>query len=217
MSRPEPVVVTIRDLRRTQILAEARSIVAEDGLAALTIGTLEKRLPFSRGVITHHFANKDEIVEAVLDAALADIDAATKLETAAGASLEDKVRAVLRTKVRGFLEAIEASRVLVSFWGRLWTEPRSTARNAALFQRYRHQSASLLREGQRLGVFRADLDVDAFAGLLVAQVLGIVLQALFDPDRVDVDRLVEAATTAVTAGAAPRQAPPEVGAAPRSG
>ena len=47
-----PEVTTVRDLRRTQILAEARSIVAQEGLAALTIGTLEKRLPFSRGVIT---------------------------------------------------------------------------------------------------------------------------------------------------------------------
>jgi AcrR family transcriptional regulator len=190
----KPRVVTVRGLRRTQILAEARSLVAEEGLSALTIGTLEKRLPFSRGVITL----------AMLDDALDDIDAATRIELQAGDSLEDKIRAVLRTKVRGFLQVIEAARVLVSFWGQLQTDPRTTARNAALFQRYRHQSAGLLREGQRLGVFHPDVDVDAFAALLVAQVLGIVLQALFDPDRIDVDRLVDAATHAVHRGASER-------------
>jgi AcrR family transcriptional regulator len=194
-----PEIKSIRDLRRGQIVAEARAILAEEGLAALTIGTLEKRLPFSRGVITHHFANKEDIVEAVLDDALADIDAATRLDVAAGDSIEDKVRAVLRTKVRGFLAAVEAARVLLAFWGRLGTDPRSSERNAALFQRYRNQSARLLRDGQQQGIFRADLDVDAMAGLLVGQVLGIVLQSLFDPDHVDVDRMIDAATRAIMA------------------
>src|SRR5205814_9753674 len=54
---------SLRDLRRAQIVAAAREIVAGDGLESLTIGALEKRLGFSRGVITYHFRDKDEIVE----------------------------------------------------------------------------------------------------------------------------------------------------------
>ena len=38
-----------------------------------------------------------------------------------GATLSDKVRAVLRTKVRGFLDHPEATRILLSFFGQ---EPR---------------------------------------------------------------------------------------------
>ena len=198
---PSPELATVRDLRRAQILAEARAIVAEEGLGALTFGTLERRLPFSRGVVTHHFRNKDEIVDAVLDEALADIDAATREDVAASATLRDMLRAVLRTKVHGFLEVVEAAQVLISFWSRLNTDPRARAHNAAMYRRYRHQSAKLLAEGQRQGVFRADLDVDGFAALLVAQVLGITLQALFEPGAIAVDRAIEAATDAVLAGA----------------
>ena len=196
-----PELATVRGLRRAQILAEGRALVAEEGLGALTFGALERRLPFSRGVITHHFRNKEEIVDAVLDEALTDIDAATRHDVAASATVRDMVRAVLRSKVRGFLEVVEAAQVLISFWSRLNTDARARARNAALYRRYRHQSARLLQEGQRQGLFRADLDVEAFAALLVAQVLGITLQALFEPGAIDVERAIDAATDTILAGA----------------
>ena len=62
VSAPE----TVRDLRRAQIIAAARAIVCRDGLDALTIGALEQKLAFTRGVITYHFAGKDDIVRALL-------------------------------------------------------------------------------------------------------------------------------------------------------
>lgn len=200
MSLPE--VETIRDLRRAQILAEARALVAAQGLAALTFGTLEKRLPFTRGVITHHFKNKDEIVDAVLDSALADIDASTVAVVAGVDRMSDKIRAVLRSKVNGFLHNVEASRILISFWGRVPTDTRAAEINRALFGRYRGQSASLVRDGQQRGLFRDDADPESWAAVLVGQVIGIVVQALFESDAVDVDASVDAAAAAIHAGLA---------------
>src|ERR1700722_2409301 len=76
---------SVRDLRRGQILTAARRLVAEHGLEALTIGALEDRLAFTRGVITYHFANKDEIVRAVFASAIDEIDASVRREVEGGA------------------------------------------------------------------------------------------------------------------------------------
>ena len=173
----------LRSLRRTQIIGAARAIVARDGLEALTIAELEKQLGYSRGVITYHFKNKDEIVESLLASAIDEIDRATRAEVAA-ASKDERAGAVIRAVVRGFVGHPEAVRILVSFWGRIHTEPRIRKANAALYARYRRDAVSALRcdEGT--------------ATVIVGVVLGIAAQAYFDP-QVDADAAVEAATRAL--------------------
>src|SRR5690242_10507234 len=99
---------TLRELRRGQIIAEARRLVADKGLEALTIGTLEARLSFTRGVITHHFKDKDDLVVAVLESAIDEIDRAMLANVVAGRSFEDKVRAVLAGQIRGWIDHEDA-------------------------------------------------------------------------------------------------------------
>lgn len=198
-------VETVRDLRRSQIIRAARRVVAERGVGALTFGTLERELAFTRGVITYHFANKDEIVDALLDDAIAEIDAATLISVSAEGSAPDKVVAAVAGMVRGFLSQREAARVLLSFWGRLPDDPRAAAKNAALYARWRAQSASLLRHGQATGELRADCDVEAVAAHMVGTVIGVVTQAYFDPGALDPDAVVREAARGIAAGlAAPR-------------
>lgn len=195
MSRDAPA--TVRDLRRGQIVAAARAIVAEQGLEALTFSALEERLDFTRGVVTWHFRNKEEIVRAVLEDAIASIDAAALPAIRAEALLADRARAVVREMVRGWIGAEEAGQVLVSFWGRLRADPDASALNAALYARYRGYSADLVRIGQARGELRADADPEAVGAVLVALVIGIALQAAFDPGKIDVDRAVATAGDAV--------------------
>ena len=175
----------LRDLRRGQIVAAARAIVAEDGLEALTIAALEDRLEFTRGVITYHFHNKDEIVEAVLASAVAEIDAAMHRELATAGTVKERVRAVLHGQVSGWIEHPEAGKILLSFWGRLGSDPRAAALNAALYRRYREESGAMGNE--------------SVAVLLVGIVLGIATQHYFEPGSFDVEAAVDEAAAMVAA------------------
>ena len=188
----------LRELRRGQIITVARKIVAEEGLEALTIGALEARLEFSRGVITYHFANKEDIVHAVLDSVNAEIDAATLSELKASSSLEDKVRAMLRANVRGFIERAEAARILLSFWGRIGGDKRIRKTNATLYAGYRKGAARLLEAGRAAGAW-TDVDVDAMATLMVGIVIGIATQSHFDKGAIDWERALEEAVKTVLA------------------
>jgi AcrR family transcriptional regulator len=195
---------TVRDFRRGQIVAAARRIVAEQGLEALTFGALEERLTFTRGVVTYHFASKDEIVRAVLTSAIEEIDAAVQAEVEAGATIEEKVRAVLHANVRGFVDCAEAGRILLSFWGRLSADPEARRMNAELYARYRARSAKLLRRAREAGEI-AKVDPATMAALLVGLVLGIATQHIFEPGSIDVDAAIEEATQTVLARLSPKR------------
>jgi AcrR family transcriptional regulator len=193
----EPVRSAVRELRRGQIIAAARRIVAEEGLEALTIGSLEANLSFTRGVITYHFRGKDEIALAVLDSAVAEIDTAMRAAVEASAGPEDRVLAVLRGQVHGYLAHPEATRVLLSFWGRIGSDRRIARANARLYTRYREQAARLASALSRHGAFDGE-SPDAVASLLVGAVIGIACQALFDPGAIDPDAAVAAAARLLT-------------------
>lgn len=191
---------TVRDFRRAQIVAAARALVADQGLDALTFGALEERLSFTRGVITYHFASKDEIVRAVYASAIAEIDEAVSAEVAAGRTLSEKIRAVLRANVRGFVDRAEAGRVILSFWGRLSADPEVRRLNAALYAEYRARTTKLLERAKGSGELAPagePVDPATMGALLVALVLGIATQHYFEPGAIDVDAAIEEAARMV--------------------
>jgi len=190
---------SLRDLRRTQIVAAARALVAQGGLDALTIGALEERLGFSRGVITYHFDDKDEIVEEVLRSAVDDIDADTTAQVATAPTFDEKLRAVLRTKLHGFSANREAGRILMTFWGRLWSDKRARSVNQELLARYRDQSRSLIQAGQAAGAFARDADADALGALLVGTVIGLATQQAVQEDAFDAEAALDEAARSFAA------------------
>lgn len=55
------------DQRRHEVAIAAATIIAEDGLEALTTRSLAKAMDCSIGVLSHYFVNKDEIVIAAMN------------------------------------------------------------------------------------------------------------------------------------------------------
>lgn len=194
---------TLRDLRRAQIVSAARALVASGGLDALTFGALEENLGFSRGVITYHFRDKDEIVDELLESALAEIDAATQAQVDASDTPLRKVRAVLEANVRGFLEHRDAGMILLSFWGRLASDEKAKQANAALFAKYRQRTARVLREGRKLGAF-GEVEVEPLAAVIVGMVIGLAAQSYFEPASIRLDDAIDEAARSLAARLAQR-------------
>lgn len=200
---PDAVIDTVRALRRHQILEAARAIVAADGLESLTFAELEGRLAFTRGVITYHFANKDEVVHALLEDALARIDRGAADAVRAAGDPEEAVVSAVRAMVHGFLVHRDAAFVLVSFWGRLRSDPRARDANARLYRAYRDRATALVREGQAAGRFRADADAEAAGAVMVGAVIGVTTQVLFEDGAVDVEAAIDTAGRSLASWLAP--------------
>ena len=189
---------TIRAFRREQIIRVACALVAEGGLSALTYANLESRLSFTRGVITHHFKNKRDIVQSVLRSTLAEIDAATITAVTAADDPEARIRLTLQTMVGGFLSREASTRVLLSYMSAVPHNAELTAFTAGLYARWRRWCAMVLRDGVARGVF-VEHDCEAMAAVIVGQVIGAVVQQMLAPDAVDVEAVIEAGAGAILA------------------
>ncbi|MFG1702075.1 TetR/AcrR family transcriptional regulator [Nonomuraea sp. M3C6] len=57
----------IEEARRAQIVASAVEVIAEVGFAQASLARIAKHAGISKGVISYHFAGKDELMEEVVD------------------------------------------------------------------------------------------------------------------------------------------------------
>lgn len=159
-----------REQRRQEILDAASALIHEGGIEAVTFGHLEKRLPFTRGVITYNFANRDAILDATLDAALTTL--APKRASKVDAALRDWVTMLTADPV--------STSVLLAFWQRAASDPRGPILRERLIDAWVSSAA------------RADGVSKEQARLVVALVLGLVLQQRIDPS-MDIEREVRLA------------------------
>jgi TetR/AcrR family transcriptional regulator, fatty acid metabolism regulator protein len=83
--------------RRSQIVACAIEVVAEIGYAQTSIRKIAERVGVAMSVVLYHFANKDELVEAIATeayrSALAEMAPALETETTAAGKLRAYIRA----------------------------------------------------------------------------------------------------------------------------
>ena len=61
-------------LTRARVVAEALTVIAEDGVEALTMRTLAARLGVVPGALYRHVRNKEQLQDLVLDGVLAEVD-----------------------------------------------------------------------------------------------------------------------------------------------
>ncbi len=61
-------------LTRERVVAEALTVIAQEGVMALTMRTLAARLGVVPGALYHHVRNKEQLQDLVLDGVLAEVD-----------------------------------------------------------------------------------------------------------------------------------------------
>jgi AcrR family transcriptional regulator len=65
-------------LTRERVVAEALTVIAQDGVGALTMRTLAARLGVVPGALYRHVRNKEQLQDLVLDGVLAEVDSAVE-------------------------------------------------------------------------------------------------------------------------------------------
>jgi AcrR family transcriptional regulator len=164
-----------------KLLEAAMELVAERGVRAVTLAAVGERAGYSRGLVTHHFGNRQGLLDA-LTLELQNQFQPPETESRGLARLLEIVDAYLsdlRTRplnARVFLvlwaEAIAAETDL---------RPAFNERDA----RFRATLVECLEDGE----IRPDLDPAAFAHALVGQLRGTSLQLMSTQD-VDLDPVV---------------------------
>lgn len=97
----EPAKLTfIQRTRRAQLVECAITVVAEEGYAQASLSRIARRADVSRGVIPYHFANRDEL----LDAVVAEVYRIATSELRPKIDAQPTAAAAIRTFITGSAE-----------------------------------------------------------------------------------------------------------------
>ena len=169
-------------LERRAVTVEAFiELAAEMNPSDITTAAIAKRMGLTQGALFRHFANKDEILQAVMewvaDRLLSRVDKAVQTASSPLAALE----AMFMAHVEFVIEHPGVPRMLFGEMQRAeQTEPKRMVQ--ALIRRYGERLRCLIEEGKGCGEVDAAIDSEAAAILFIGTIQGLVMQSLLVGD-----------------------------------
>lgn len=174
-----------RDQAEAALLTAAAELVVEEGVRSLTLARVGERAGYSRGIVTHHFGAKQNLVERLARATQAGFvpglgDAPPGLER-------------LLRLIDGYIGELGRIGVFNQAFLVLWSEAVTQPDLAPIFRDRDDAFRAGLRDDVEAGIadgtIDASIDGAEVAIAVVGQLRGIALQRLLDPGSVDVGHL----------------------------
>lgn len=177
-----------REQTERKLVAAATALIAEHGSRALTLAEVGEAAGYSRGIVSHHFGSRENLLRAVVrDAQAFDLP---KPGGTAGTWLADTVRAYLKNVTN----RRPTARAFLQMWGEaIAADPVLMPLYAEQDARFRRLLADKVREGIRDGSVRADADPEAMAVSLLGLLRGIALQLISTPPPARVKAIIDEA------------------------
>ncbi|MGA8113488.1 MAG: helix-turn-helix domain-containing protein [Actinocatenispora sp.] len=180
-NRPRRGRSFIEEARRAQIIACAIEVIAELGYGQTSLARIAERAGISKGVISYHFAGKDELIAELAKQVVVDAEAGMRPAIEALPDADGKLCAFIETNL-DFMGSHRSKLVAL-------VEIQANARNvgaAPLPDMVGEQSAiagleRILRLGQRTGQFRA-FSTRVMAVSIRAALDAVSAQLVADPD-----------------------------------
>lgn len=177
------------DERREELLEAVWRVIARDGMEGTTIRGIAKETGWSTGVLSHYFADKDDIIGSALRLAYERIAARwdEKLEGLTGVrALYELVLDNLPLDEERELE----TKLLMNYWSLMIRgselTPRPRRRGPLLIDLL----TRLVREGQEAGDIRSEEAAEDVAERLLGLIDGFSLHALLNPERLNRERQI---------------------------
>ncbi|MEV4055519.1 TetR/AcrR family transcriptional regulator [Amycolatopsis sp. NPDC049688] len=179
------------EIAEARILAAAAQLIAEEGFGRMKIGGVCARSGYARSVVFQHFGDKDGLGRRLVEHAVEEFtnvysEAVAARTGAANATPMDMLRALLDIIFELIRTMPTLNQAFLVLWGDAAAE-YSGLRGALTEadRRFRFAIAQTVASGVADGSITGVRDPDSYASALLAQLRGISMQALIDPDGVD--------------------------------
>lgn len=193
-----------REARRTQLKEAALAVFAERGFHATSVADLIAAAGVARGTFYLYFDSKEALFLELLDDLMAELRAGIKgVDPSPGAP---SVRAQLPHVIARVLKVVANNRSLtrILFREAIGLDEAVDARLAAFNDQLHAYVVAALTLGRRMGVVRAELDVEVAATCVVGGVRYVVQrEVVVGDDEPDVDRLSRGIVALYLDGVAP--------------
>ena len=193
---------------RKRLMKAAVAIAGSTGFSSLTIGTLADACGLSKSSLFTHFATREDLVLATLDAAYEEFDREV-LDACRAGPPQDIMRVFLRhyfeyLNTRPKSNACIITSSAFEFDG---VKDRVRKRVIELIERRRSDMRELLENARRVGVIRGtDAEIDQQLFDYESLMVGFVYRYQLEPDATHFDRLVAGVRRIFPPAAAPAKA-----------
>lgn len=165
-----------REETERKVLAAATELIAAHAARGLTLAKVGEAAGYSRGIVSHHFGSRDNLLRAVMR------DAQTFTLPEADGNAADWLAETVRAYLKNVTTRGPAARAFLQMWSEaIAADPVLQPLYAEQDARFRRLLADKVREGIADGSVREDADPDAMAVSLVGLVRGIALQLISTP------------------------------------
>lgn len=172
--------------RRQQIIEATIQTIAKSGYVQTSLAEIAKAIGVSKGVISYHFANKDDLIAQVIATLQAKSSAYLQSQVDGHISATDKLRAFIEasfTFAQTHREHMVALIELLVSFGSPEERQRFYAGGYGLARSYLE---AILALGQQTGEFRA-FSTTTLAALILSSVDGVIMQWVFDEHAINMD------------------------------
>ncbi len=179
----------VEEARRRQIVDTAIGIIADRGMSSASLAEIAKGVGCSKGVISYHFAGKDELIEEILSRLLREPAEFIKARVDACHRAADKLRAYVQGNFDFMRDHRNHYLALVELWGKRSSPLGHNRFNSDVYEPSRKYLTRILEAGQAAGEIR-DLALSTMSSVIQGTIDGVMLQWVFDATAVDLDAAV---------------------------
>ncbi len=169
---------TKTEIRQEQIACAALGIVERHGLRGLNVARVAKAVGVVPSGLYRHYPGKDGVLNTVLDLIATRMEANVAQARANGGNALDRLHGLLTRHVELIRGNSAIPRVVFSE-ELLHGRPAQRRRMYEIIRGYLRQVEQIIRDGQREGIIRADVDPETASMLFLGLIQpGVVLWAM---------------------------------------
>jgi AcrR family transcriptional regulator len=169
---------------KAQILASAYQLFSLSGYDATSVAEICQAAGVSKGAFYYHFPTKQAVFLELMESWLAGLDLALKRSIRDTQSVPEAIESMADTAAAILQSEKARLSIILEFWRQANRDPAIWQAASAPYERYHSYFSSLIQQGISDGSLDS-VDPNLAARLLVSLALGLLMQALFDPQVVD--------------------------------
>ena len=193
----------ITAVRRREIIDATVRVMASRGWSETSIDEITREAGVSRGLISYHFKDKNDLLSGVLERSREIFSDAVAAAVVASNDQAEQMRLATRAAILQARDDPVAFEVFLNFSANSATDPSLHAQVQQLYQHFRDVTAQAIRRGQESGIYSRELDPETAAARHQGTIIGIALQWLLAPGAFDLEATAARAVDMLMGALAP--------------